>query len=331
MPCCASGCAGCRIRSRAADRQAGYRYDISILQAEFSLTQVLDRPRDRPHLLRGSDPREPRPRPTRSGATDLRSARAPAARRDRFRTRVADRGRDPVACTSTTRARGSSSTTRKAAPCAPRPPSTTPATSASASGCRICPPCGRSASKPTDVCWTSNISHDCTIGEDAFDQVVRPIEVDGQRATALRFGDARAQALLTALVVFSVQTQGFTHAEMRTFLANCSASIPAISRWRNDLRSAPPPTARPDPAYPQNQSLPDYRPRPEGRDVLQPHLHTTTASWIGRNHRTPRTLPLAATRRVRSSSQRHQPALRRPQTGGMKLDSFTPRPMNQGL
>jgi hypothetical protein len=27
-----------------ADREAGYRYDISILQAEFSLTQVLDRP-----------------------------------------------------------------------------------------------------------------------------------------------------------------------------------------------------------------------------------------------------------------------------------------------
>jgi len=28
----------------AADRKAGYRYEISILQAEFSLTQVLDRP-----------------------------------------------------------------------------------------------------------------------------------------------------------------------------------------------------------------------------------------------------------------------------------------------
>ena len=26
------------------DRQAGYRYDLSILQAEFSLTQILDRP-----------------------------------------------------------------------------------------------------------------------------------------------------------------------------------------------------------------------------------------------------------------------------------------------
>jgi hypothetical protein len=28
----------------ARDRRAGYRYDVSILQAEFSLTQVLDRP-----------------------------------------------------------------------------------------------------------------------------------------------------------------------------------------------------------------------------------------------------------------------------------------------
>ena len=28
----------------AADRAAGYRYDLSILQAEFSCTQVLDRP-----------------------------------------------------------------------------------------------------------------------------------------------------------------------------------------------------------------------------------------------------------------------------------------------
>ncbi len=27
-----------------ADRRAGYRYDVSVLQAEFSLTQVLDRP-----------------------------------------------------------------------------------------------------------------------------------------------------------------------------------------------------------------------------------------------------------------------------------------------
>ena len=42
--CCASGWRGCPIRSPPRIAQAGYRYDVSILQAEFSLTQVLDRP-----------------------------------------------------------------------------------------------------------------------------------------------------------------------------------------------------------------------------------------------------------------------------------------------
>ena len=44
MACCANGSASCRTRLPRKDRQAGYRYQISILQAEFSLTQVLDRP-----------------------------------------------------------------------------------------------------------------------------------------------------------------------------------------------------------------------------------------------------------------------------------------------
>ena len=42
---------GCASYSRA-DRKAGYRYQISILQAEFSLTQVLDRPTAGRLLLR---------------------------------------------------------------------------------------------------------------------------------------------------------------------------------------------------------------------------------------------------------------------------------------
>jgi len=41
------------------DRHAGYRYDLSILQAEFSLTQVLDRPVTGRLLSRGDHPREP--------------------------------------------------------------------------------------------------------------------------------------------------------------------------------------------------------------------------------------------------------------------------------
>jgi len=40
---------------------------------------------------------------------------------------------------------------------------------------------------------------------------------------------------------------------------------------------------------------------------------------------------LAATHRLRSRSERHRSALRRSQTRRMKLDSITPKPMNQGL
>src|SRR6185312_14646390 len=42
--CCASGCAFCPPRSTDEDQAAGYRYELSILQAEFSLTQMLDAP-----------------------------------------------------------------------------------------------------------------------------------------------------------------------------------------------------------------------------------------------------------------------------------------------
>lgn len=72
------------------------------------------------------------------------------------------------------------------------------------------------------------ISHDCSIGEDAFDRVVRPAEVDGQRASALRFGDKRVQALFAVLVVFSLPLHGFTNSEMRVLLAQLLGFDPAI-------------------------------------------------------------------------------------------------------
>jgi hypothetical protein len=83
------------------------------------------------------------------------------------------------------------------------------------------------------------VSHDCAIGEDAFEQVVRPIEVDGQRATALRFGDTRTQALFHALVLFSVQTQGFNNAQLRSLLPSLLGQSPeqfGPGRMSYDLR-----------------------------------------------------------------------------------------------
>ncbi|MCW5979854.1 MAG: hypothetical protein KIT09_17370 [Bryobacteraceae bacterium] len=69
--------------------------------------------------------------------------------------------------------------------------------------------------------------------------MVRPTEVDGQRASALRFGDQREQALFAALVVFRLQRRGFTNQEMRALLAQLLGLDPAnypIGRMTYDLR-----------------------------------------------------------------------------------------------
>ena len=44
------------------------------------------------------------------------------------------------------------------------------------------------------------LSHDCTLGADVLDRLHRPALIDGQRASALRFGDPRVQSLLAALL-----------------------------------------------------------------------------------------------------------------------------------
>ena len=120
----------------AADRAAGYRYELSILQVEFSLTQMLDKPVSgrmffeqviRDNLDIG--------RPDQVALVFDRKLirRGPRATPGPFRTRVITEGSLP-ACTWTTSTPASSSTTRKEKPYAPRPPSTTPPTFRSASG-----------------------------------------------------------------------------------------------------------------------------------------------------------------------------------------------------
>jgi hypothetical protein len=70
-------------------------------------------------------------------------------------------------------------------------------------------------------------------------KVVRPAELAGQRASALRFGDQRVQALFAVLVVFSFQLRGFNNREMRVLLAQLLGLDPAnypIGRMTYDLR-----------------------------------------------------------------------------------------------
>ena len=48
---------------------------------------------------------------------------------------------------------------------------------------------------------TERITHDCIMAEDAFQKLNRPVQLDAQRASALRFADSKVQALWNALLV----------------------------------------------------------------------------------------------------------------------------------
>jgi len=138
----------------AADQIAGFRYDMSILQAEFSLTQVLDRPVHgrlffeqviRENLDLGR-PDEVQLIFDRRITRRTQDACAPAS---------SPRASQPRS-TSITRAPGSSSITRSSALCAPKRRSTTPTTSPSANDCTTCRNCAKSASARTAGCSKSS-------------------------------------------------------------------------------------------------------------------------------------------------------------------------------
>ncbi len=221
-----------------ADRKAGYRYQISILQAEFSLTQVLDRPVTgrvffeeviRENLDIG------RPSQIQLIFDRRVSRRTPG----KFRTRVITDGVIPSLHVDykNTRIKQYHKEGR-----ALRTETTINNTRDFGIGKKL-----KNLTALRQVGFQANrrlldvqtVSHDCSIGEDAFDRVVRPIAIAGQRASALPFGDQRVQALFAVLVVFSLQLRGFNNREMRTLLAQLLGFDPAnysIGRMTYDLR-----------------------------------------------------------------------------------------------
>jgi len=210
----------------AADRAAGYSYEISILQAEFSLTQVLDRPltgriffeeviRENLDIGRPDHVQLVFERPIRKYTPG------------RFRTRVVTEG-------------------------------VTPSLYIDYKGCRIKQyhKEGRALRTETiihntvdfkigkrlhnlpavrEVGFRANrrlldvqqISHDCAIGEDVFRQVTEPIQMDGQRASALRYADPCVLALFSALLVFRLLPRGFANHELREHLAPLLGEAPS--------------------------------------------------------------------------------------------------------
>jgi hypothetical protein len=222
----------------AADRNAGYRYDLSILQAEFSLTMVLDRPVTgrvffeeviRENLDVG------RPDQVQLIFNRRVTRKTPG----RFRTRVITQGAIPSLHFDYKSSRIKEYFKEGRAL---RVETTINDTRAFRIGKRL-----KNLPALREIGFAANrrlldvqrISHDCSVGEDAWNQVVRPITVGNQRASALRFDDPRVQALLLVLVMYLVQTDGFTSKQLKGPLAQLLGIDPAMitrARMTYDLR-----------------------------------------------------------------------------------------------
>ena len=202
----------------AKDRAAGYRYDLSIWQAEFSLTQVLDRPVTgriffeeviRENLDIG--------RPNRVQLIfDRRISKTTPGR---FRTRVITEGVTPTLHVSY---KHSDIKQYHKENEALRTETTINDTRDFAVGRRL-----ENLPQLREIGFAANrrlldvqrISHDCAIGEDALHQLEHPIVVDGQRASGLRLSDPRVHALLSVLLLYFFLPLGFAHRDLRPQLA----------------------------------------------------------------------------------------------------------------
>jgi hypothetical protein len=208
-----------------AERAAGYEYEMSILQSEFSLTQVLDRPLTgrlffetaiRENLDLG------RPDQVQLIFERRITSRTPS----RFRTRVITAGVTPTWHVDYKHSRIKQYHKEGLAL---RTETTINDTRDFAIGKRL-------KNLPTlrQLGFQANrrllhvqmLSHDCLLGEDTFQQVNQPRHVSGQRVAALRFTDPRGHALLSALVVFRLLPHGFANAELRTLFASLLGLLP---------------------------------------------------------------------------------------------------------
>jgi hypothetical protein len=209
----------------AKDRAADYRYDVSVLQAEFSLTQVLDRPLSgrvffeeviRENLDLG-----------RPDQVQLIFARRVTKQTpSRFRTRVLTEGVTPSLHIDYKHSRIKQYHKEGRAL---RTETTINDTRDFGIGKRLCNlPALRQVGFQANrrLLDVQRISQDCAVGEDAFRRVNEPVEVNGQRASGLRFADAAVQALLSVLLMFRLTPGGFSNRDLRDHWAPLLGKAP---------------------------------------------------------------------------------------------------------
>ena len=205
------------------DEAAGYRYEISILQAEVSLTQVLDRPVSGrvffEHVVRDNLDAG---RPDRiSLVFDRRIISKGRARTPgRFRTRVITEGVTPSLYIDY---KHTSIKQYHKHGTALRTETTINNTRDFGIGKRLTNlpalrEIGFSANRR--LLGVQRLSHNPIHAEQAFTAVHHPIVTpDGHRIAGLRLGDRRAHALLQALLIFRLLPHGFRNPDLRNLLA----------------------------------------------------------------------------------------------------------------
>ena len=212
-----------------ADRDAGYGYEVSVLQAEVSLTQVLDRPLAgrvffEEVIRENLDLR----RPDRVALIFDRKVtrRTPG----RFRTRVITEGVTPSLYVDY---KGSRIKQYHKEGRALRTETVINDARDFGIGKRLVNlPALREvgANANRRLLDVQRLSHDPMLGEDVLAHLTMPAIVEGQRASALRFTDPRAQALLSVLAIFRLQPTGFRAADLRLHLAPLLGLRPADLR-----------------------------------------------------------------------------------------------------
>lgn len=199
-------------------RAAGYRYQLSVLQAEFALTQVFERPVNGRHFFEEVI-RENLDLGRPENVQLIFERRVTRRTPGQFRTRVLTAG---VVPTLHVHYKNSKIKQYHKEGRALRTETTINNTydfqiGRLLSNLGALRQIGFQANRR--LLRVQSLSHDCLIGEDRFQRLTQPVRVEEQRASALRFGDKRVMALMQSLCQFNILPQGLRHRELRQNVA----------------------------------------------------------------------------------------------------------------
>jgi hypothetical protein len=222
---------------KAKHRAAGYRYKLSILQSEFSLTQVFDRPLTgrcffEEVIRENLDIGRPSQVQLIFDRKIIRTTPGP------FRTRVLTEGVVPSLHVDYKASKIKQYHKHNRAL---RTETTINDTydfqiGRSLSNLSALRKVGFQANRR--LLSAQSLSHDCLIGERRYRSVSEPAVVEGQRTSGLRFGDRRVLAVMQALLMFTLDPVGLRHRQLRArveqLLGDASAYGP--NQMTHDLR-----------------------------------------------------------------------------------------------